>query len=278
VPEKAWQTPNGTLQSDCDITRILEVDQKPIGINSRSTPASYLGIFDEIRKLYSANLEARARGWKDGYFSYNTGKGRCPECKGQGQIKLEMNFLPDAYMDCDICSGRRFAEEALSVQYLGLNISQVLGLTFGEAREHFRNHRKIYAALETACKLGLEYLTLGQSSATLSGGESQRIKLVSELSARPRGHTIYILDEPTTGLHKSDVSRLTDALRELVTNGNSVFVIEHDSDVLAASDHVIEMGPGPGDAGGSVIFSGSYESLQKARTPWGQTLRSLENT
>ncbi len=273
-PTTEWHFQGSHLSSTLQIDRILEVDQKPIGINSRSTPASYLKIFDEIRELFASTNEAKARGWKSGHFSYNSGKGRCPECKGLGSIKLEMSFLPDAQVRCETCQGLRYTDEALTVRYLGLSICDVLKLTFEEAKTIFANHRKVHQSLHLACELGIGYLTLGQSSTTLSGGESQRIKLVAELAGTRRGHTLYLLDEPTTGLHKSDVARLITTLRELVHRGNSVLVIEHDRDMLLASDHVIEFGPGPGEAGGRVIFQGCPKQLQEADTSWGQVLRA----
>ena len=275
-PGKSWSSPHGKLESTLEVMRLLEVDQKPIGINSRSTPASYLKIWDEIRKLFAATNEARARGWRSGFFSYNSGKGRCPQCRGLGQIKLEMSFLPEAQVLCESCRGSRYTEDAQAVRYLGLSISDVLKLTFEEARLLFANHRRIHRTLHLACELGLGYLTLGQSSTTLSGGESQRIKLVAELSRSRKGHTIYILDEPTTGLHKSDVTRLIRTLKELTAQNNSVIVIEHDPDVILASDYVIELGPGPGRFGGKVIFQGTPAALFRAATPWGEVLQSFQ--
>jgi excinuclease ABC subunit A len=271
---KKWSANGCTITSDVEISRMLLVDQKPIGISSRSTPSSYLGIWDEIRKLFANTVEAKARGWTTSYFSYNTGKGKCPECKGQGQIKLEMSFLPDASLECELCGGSRFSDDANTVRYLDLNVSEVLKLTFEEAREVFANHRKIHLPIHQACELGLGYLTLGQSSNSLSGGESQRIKLVSELSSPQRGHTLYVLDEPTKGLHKSDVSRLMRTLRSLVALGNTILVIEHDPDVIKQSDFIFELGPGPGEQGGRCIYSGSPAGLLNAETPWGRVLRT----
>ena len=273
----SWKDGPTTITSTIEINRVLEVDQKPIGSTNRSTPASYLGVWDHIRNLFAQTLEAKSRGWTNSFFSFNSGKGRCPECKGQGQIKLEMSFLPDAFIPCERCRGSRFTEDALSVRYLGLTIGDALNLTFTEAMATFVNHRKIYQPLRQACDLGVGYLTLGQTSSTLSGGESQRIKLVSELSASRQGHTLYILDEPTTGLHKSDVEKLLKTLKTLVSLGNTVMVIEHDSDVIAASDHVIEFGPGPGEQGGEILFSGAPSELVKGETPWGRILASAKN-
>jgi excinuclease ABC subunit A len=270
--DRCWERGSTRITSSIDIARILLVDQKPIGVNSRSTPASYLGIWDEIRKVFAGTIEAKARGWGGGFFSYNTGKGRCPECKGQGQLKIEMNFLADAWVECETCRGRRFSEEAETVRFADLTISDVLNLTFEEARTKFTHHRKIIEPIRQAVELGLGYLTLGQSSPSLSGGESQRLKLVAELSAERRGHTVYLLDEPTTGLHKADVDKLVRTLRALVNRGHTVIVIEHDSDIIRAADHVIEFGPGAGAAGGKVIFSGPPGRLLRAPTPWGSLL------
>jgi len=268
-----WSTSKAIVTSDLKIERILEVDQRPIGANSRSTPASYLGLWDEVRKLYANTIEAKSRGFTESYFSYNTGKGRCLECKGLGEILLEMNFLPDARVTCESCGGNRFVEESDTVRYLGLSIREALALTFDEARLKFINYPKLHRPLHAACELGLGYLTLGQSSATLSGGESQRIKLVAELSGRPKVHTLYVLDEPTTGLHRADVARLIATLHELVKLGHSVIVIEHDADVLLAANHVIELGPGSGELGGQVVFEGSPKNLIRANSPWGGVLR-----
>jgi excinuclease ABC subunit A len=272
-----WERGAISIKSSLPIERVIEVDQKPIGANSRSTPASYLKIFDHVRTVFSGTNEARSRGWGPGFFSYNSGNGRCPECKGLGAVKLEMSFLPDAQVGCETCQGLRYTDDALSVRYLGRTISEVLRSTFEEAKLLFANHRRIHHSLHLACELGLGYLTLGQSSTTLSGGESQRIKLVSELSSPRKGHSLYILDEPTTGLHKADVARLVKALRELVRLGNSVFVIEHDRDMILAADHVIEFGPGPGDNGGKVVFEGAPRKLRQASTNWGLVLRNSDN-
>jgi len=273
IDEQRWEHGGATLSSTIEVSRLLLVDQKPIGINSRSTPASYLGIWDEIRKVFAGTIEAKARGWGAGFFSYNTGKGRCPECKGQGQLKIEMNFLADAWVPCEACGGRRFNEEAESVRFADRTIGDVLQLTFEEARTVFAHHRRIIDPIRQAVELGIGYLTLGQSSPTLSGGESQRLKLVAELSAERRGHTIYLLDEPTTGLHKADVEKLLRTLRALVARGHSVIVIEHDGDVIRAADFVLELGPGAGDAGGSIVFAGTPMALRDAPTPWGSLLR-----
>jgi excinuclease ABC subunit A len=270
--KRAWKSAHATISSTLEIERVLLVDQKPIGINSRSTPASYLGIWDDIRNLFASSVESKARGWKPSFFSYNTGSGRCPDCKGQGAITLEMSFLADAQMPCEACGGSRYTDDALSVRYLGLSIAEVLGLTFEEAKQTFANHRRIHQTLQQACELGLGYLSLGQSSSTLSGGESQRIKLVSELSSPRQGHTLYLLDEPTTGLHKADVLKLIKILRSLVSKGNTVLLIEHDPAMLLEADQIIEMGPGPGERGGKVVFTGSSAELLRSGSPWSSFL------
>lgn len=270
--KRAWKSAHATISSTIELERVLLVDQKPIGINSRSTPASYLGIWDDIRTLFASSVESKARGWKPSFFSYNTGSGRCPECKGQGAITLEMSFLADAQMPCEACGASRYTDDALSVRYLGLSIAEVLGLTFEEAKQTFANHRRIHQSLQQACELGLGYLTLGQSSSTLSGGESQRIKLVSELSSPRQGHSLYLLDEPTTGLHKADVLKLIKILRSLVSKGNTVLLIEHDPAMLLEADQIIEMGPGPGELGGKVVFQGTATDLLRSGSPWGTFL------
>jgi excinuclease ABC subunit A len=266
------KTPCGIVETPIGIDRLLVVDQQPIGKTSRSTPASYLGIWDEIRKIFAETLESKSRGWGPSFFSHNTGKGRCPTCKGQGELTLEMSFLAEAKVLCESCNGSRFTIEADSVRYRDLSISQTLQLTFEDARTVFINHRKIHQVCAIACELGLGYLTLGQPSSTLSGGESQRLKLVSELHLSRKGHTMYVLDEPTTGLHRLDVALLLKALHALVQQGHSVIVIEHDADTIAQSDWVLELGPGPGAAGGRVIFAGRPEDLLTAATPWSAAL------
>lgn len=261
-----------SVKPSIPVERVIYVDQKPIGANSRSTPASYLGVFDEVRKVFAMSLEAKARGFSPSHFSYNTGKGRCAECGGLGAIKLEMNFLPDASVTCESCRGRRYRDEIDSVLFQGISIADALRLTFDEARAKFANHRKILGPIRLACDLGLGYLTLGQPSTTLSGGESQRLKLVSELWAQRQGHSVYVLDEPTTGLHKADVEKLLRSLRELIVRGNSVLLIEHDPEVLLSSDFLIEFGPIAG--GGEIVFSGAPDRLLDTGnpTPWSSII------
>ena len=269
----AFQGRYGSVESSLKIDRFLIVDQQPIGKTSRSTPASYLGIWDEIRKVFAETLEAKSRGWGPSFFSHNTGKGRCPTCKGQGQLTLEMSFLAEAKVECESCMGSRFTPEADTVKFRDLTISRSLQLTFDEARTFFINHRKIHQVCKLACDLGLGYLTLGQPSSTLSGGESQRLKLVSELHLSRKGHTLYILDEPTTGLHRLDVDLLLKGLHALVDQGHSVIVIEHDADMITQSDWVIELGPGAGDAGGKIVYQGTPSGLISAKTPWSAALK-----
>ena len=268
----AFRGAHGPVSTSLDIERCLMVDQQPIGKTSRSTPASYLGIWDEIRKVFAETLEAKSRGWGPSFFSHNTGKGRCPVCKGQGELTLEMSFLAEAKVECESCLGSRFTPEADTVLFRELSISKSLRLTFEEARTFFINHRKIHQICKLACDLGLGYLTLGQPSSTLSGGESQRLKLVSELHLSRKGHTLYVLDEPTTGLHRLDVDLLLKGLHGLVDQGHSVIVIEHDADIITQSDWVVELGPGAGAQGGNVVFEGVPSKLLKAKTPWGAAL------
>lgn len=271
--KRIFKRPSGLVESSLDLERLIVVNQQPIGKTSRSTPASYLGVWDEIRKVFAATLEAKSRGWSASFFSHNAGKGRCPACKGQGEITLEMSFLAEARVGCESCLGSRFTPEAQTVLFKGISVSDALQLTFEQARTFFVNHRKIHQVCRLACDLGLGYLTLGQSSSTLSGGESQRLKLVSELHVSRRGHTLYILDEPTTGLHRLDVALLLKGLHGLVDQGHSVFVIEHDADTIAQSDWVLELGPGPGERGGRLIFEGMPSDLLKSKTSWGSALR-----
>ncbi len=264
---------NVALSTSEPVERVLLVDQKPIGINSRSTPASYLGVWDDIRNLFASTVLAKSLGWGPGFFSYNSGKGRCQTCKGLGVQKLEMSFLPDASMVCEVCNGKRYSDDALSVKYGDRSITDVLALTFEEAKTVFTNHRRVREVLHQACDLGIGYLTLGQPSSTLSGGESQRIKLVAELGLKRKGHTLYLLDEPTTGLHKADVAKLVRSLKQLVELGNSVVVIEHDVDVILGGDYFVEVGPGAGAHGGKVVFKGTPRELLEARTLWGEISR-----
>lgn len=268
-----WELHGAKMKSSIPVQRMLLIDQKPIGLNSRSTPASYLGIWDHIRTVFASTIEARTRGLKAGHFSYNTGKGRCPECRGLGVQTLEMSFLPDASVVCETCNGTRYTDDTLGIKFRDMSVHDVLSMSFEEARFIFSHHRKIHHVLHNACELGLGYLTLGQSSSTLSGGESQRIKLVSELSGSQKGHNLYLFDEPTTGLHKSDIARLIKTMRSLIDHDNSVIIIEHEEDIIRSADWVIELGPGPGERGGEIIFEGTPFDLSKSKTPWGRLLR-----
>lgn len=258
------------------LSDLLLVDQSPIGRTPRSNPATYTKVFDDIRTLISKTTEAQIRGFNAGRFSFNTKGGRCEACQGQGQIKIEMQFLPDIYVTCDECHGTRYKEETLEVEYKGKNIAQILELTVDEAFDFFKNIPKIRRKLETIQAVGLGYLELGQPSNTLSGGESQRLKISRELVKKPVGHTLYIMDEPTTGLHFYDVDKLLKVLRELVDKGNTVVLIEHNLDIIKNSDWIIDLGPEGGDKGGKLVAQGTVDDLIKAKDSYtGQYLKKL---
>jgi excinuclease ABC subunit A len=251
------------------LDKIIQVDQSPIGRTPRSNPATYTGLFDVIRDLFSKTQEARARGYKPGRFSFNVKGGRCEVCRGDGQIKIEMHFLPDVYVPCEQCHGKRYNRETLDVRFKGKTIADVLDMPVEEALEFFKHIPKIRRRLETLNAVGLGYIRLGQPATTLSGGEAQRVKLATELSKVATGRTLYILDEPTTGLHFADVQRLLEVLQRLVDQGNSVVVIEHNLDVIKTADRLIDMGPEGGEEGGRVIATGTPEEV--AGTPGSYT-------
>ena len=243
------------------IDKVIEIDQSPIGRTPRSNPATYVGVFDEIRTLFTQLPSARIRGYKPGRFSFNVSGGRCEHCKGAGVRTIEMNFLPDVYVNCEVCNGKRYNRETLEIRYKGKSIADVLDMTINEAVEFFESYPKIYRKLKTIQEVGLGYITLGQQSTTLSGGEAQRIKLAAELARPETGNTLYILDEPTTGLHFEDIRVLLEVLQRLVDRGNSVLVIEHNMDVIKVADWVIDMGPDGGRRGGKIMFAGTPEDL-----------------
>ena len=243
------------------LDKVVDIDQSPIGRTPRSNPATYTGVFNEIRDLFSSTQEAKSRGYGPGRFSFNVRGGRCEACSGDGVIKIEMHFLPDIYVPCEVCKGRRYNRETLEVTYKGKNISQVLDMTAAEALDFFASIPRIRDKLQTLCDVGLSYVRLGQASTTLSGGEAQRIKLATELSKRSTGSTVYILDEPTTGLHTDDVKHLLEVLQRLVEGGNTVIVIEHNLDVIKTADWIIDLGPEGGDQGGSIVCAGTPEEV-----------------
>ena len=251
------------------LDKVINIDQSPIGRTPRSNPATYTGVFDMIRDLFASTQEAKARGYKKGRFSFNVKGGRCEACQGDGIIKIEMNFLPDIYVPCEVCDGKRYNRETLDVKYKGKNIFEVLDMTVEEAMSFFEPIPSIYRKIKTLYDVGLSYVKLGQPSTTLSGGEAQRIKLATELSRRSTGKTVYVLDEPTTGLHFADVHKLIDILHRLAEGGNTVIVIEHNLDVIKTADYIIDIGPEGGDRGGTVIAQGTPEEV--ARMPQSYT-------
>jgi excinuclease ABC subunit A len=245
------------------IDKVIEIDQSPIGKTPRSNPATYTGAFDLIRKLFSMTRESKIRGYKPGRFSFNVKGGRCESCKGQGTKKIEMHFLPDVYVTCQNCKGTRYNPETLAVTYKGKNIADVLNMRIDDALNFFANFPVIVRILRTLADVGLGYMQLGQASTTLSGGEAQRVKLSAELGKAATGHTLYILDEPTTGLHFADIHNLLNVLQRLTDCGNTVVVIEHNLDVIKIADYIIDLGPEGGEAGGTVVVAGSPEEITK---------------
>jgi excinuclease ABC subunit A len=243
------------------IDKVIDIDQSPIGRTPRSNPATYAGLFTPIRELYAELPEAKIRGYGPGRFSFNVKGGRCEACQGDGLVKIEMHFLPDVYVPCEVCKGKRYNRETLEVRFRGLSISDVLELTVDDAVEFFQNQPRIHQKLQTLADVGLGYIHLGQSATTLSGGEAQRVKLATELSKRDTGRTFYILDEPTTGLHFEDVRVLLDVLHRLVDRGNTVLVIEHNLDVIKTADWIIDLGPDGGNRGGEIVAAGTPEDV-----------------
>ncbi len=261
---------------DSAIDKVIVIDQSPIGKTPRSNPATYTKVFDEIRAVFAETKEAKMRGFAPGRFSFNIRGGRCEACEGDGLIKIEMNFLPDVYIECEECKGKRYNRETLEVKYKGKSIADVLDMSVEEAMKHFENIPSIRSKLETLSRVGLDYIKLGQSSTTLSGGEAQRIKLTRELAKRATGKTLYLLDEPTTGLHFDDTKKLIKVLDDLVEKGNTVIVIEHNLDVIKSADHIIDIGPDGGDAGGRIIATGTPEAVAATEASYtGMFLREI---
>jgi len=256
------------------IDKVIGIDQKPIGKTPRSNPATYTGLFTYIRDLFAQTQEARTRGYKPGRFSFNVKGGRCEKCKGDGVIKIEMQFLPDMYITCDKCNGKRYNEDVLAIDYKGKNISEVLDMTVDQASSMFNDIPYIKNKLGILQDVGLGYIKLGQSALTLSGGESQRIKLAKELSKQTRGHTVYILDEPTTGLHFYDIDKLLTLLKKLVAKGNTIIVIEHNLDVIKFADWIVDLGPEGGNQGGKIVAQGSVtDIIENSESYTGQWLK-----
>jgi excinuclease ABC subunit A len=243
------------------LDKVINIDQAPIGRTPRSNPATYTGVFNDIRELFASTNDAKMRGYAAGRFSFNVRGGRCEACQGDGILKIEMHFLPDVYVPCEVCKGKRYNRETLEVQYKGKNISDILQMTVEEGVEFFENLPRISRKLKTLQEVGLGYIQIGQPATTLSGGEAQRVKLATELSKRSTGKTVYILDEPTTGLHTADVQQLLNILQKLVDGGNTVIVIEHNLDVIKSADHIVDLGPEGGNRGGTVVATGTPEEI-----------------
>ena len=260
---RARQVPGRAVRVDGveHLDKLVQVDQSPIGRTPRSNPATYTGVFDKSRGLFAETTEAKVRGYKPGRFSFNVKGGRCEACQGDGTLKIEMNFLPDVYVPCEVCHGARYNRETLEVRYKGKNIAEVLEMPIAEAVEFFQPITAIHRYLHTLTEVGLGYVRLGQAATTLSGGEAQRVKLAAELQKRSNGRTIYILDEPTTGLHFEDIRKLMLVIQSLVDKGNSVIIIEHNLDVIKAADWIIDMGPEGGAGGGEIVAAGTPEEV-----------------
>ena len=259
-----------------NIDKLIDISQDPIGRTPRSNPATYTGVFDDIRDLYTQTPEAKMRGYEKGRFSFNVKGGRCEACQGDGILRISMHFLPDVYVPCEECGGKRYNEETLQVTYKGKNIYDVLEMSVEEAIDFFSNMHKIKHKLQTLKDVGLGYIKLGQSATSLSGGEAQRVKLASELQRKATGKTLFILDEPTTGLHTHDVKKLLEVLQRIVENGDTVIVIEHNLDVIKSADYIIDIGPEGGDEGGTIIASGTPEQIIKVENSYtGQYLKKV---
>jgi excinuclease ABC subunit A len=258
------------------LDKVIDIDQSPIGRTPRSNPATYTGVFDHIRKLFAQTHEAKVRGYLPGRFSFNVSGGRCEACSGDGTIKIEMHFLPDVYVPCEVCKGARYNRDTLDITFKDRNIADVLAMSCEEALDFFANQPPIARHMQTLVDVGLGYVRLGQPATTLSGGEAQRVKLSSELAKRSTGHTIYILDEPTTGLHFEDIRKLLTVLSRLVDQGNTVLVIEHNLDVIKTADWIIDLGPEGGSGGGTVVATGTPEDIAGESSSWtGQFLSPL---
>jgi len=268
--------PYSSLKGFENIDKIVEIDQKPIGRTPRSNPATYTKVFDEIRQLYASLPEAQIRGYKPGRFSFNVSGGKCETCNGGGMKLIEMNFLPDVYVECESCQGKRYNYETLQVKFRGKSISDILNMSISDALIFFENQPRIKRKISSLMDVGLGYVTLGQSSTTLSGGEAQRIKLASELSKKSTGKTLYILDEPSTGLHFEDINQLLSVLNKLVNEGNTVLVIEHNLDIIKIADHIIDMGPEGGEKGGEIVFKGSVKELVNGSNKISHTAKYLK--
>jgi excinuclease ABC subunit A len=255
------------------IDKVVDIDQSPIGRTPRSNPATYTGLFTDIRDLFALSEDAKIKGYGPGRFSFNVKGGRCEACKGDGIIRIEMHFLPDVYVPCEVCKGKRYNRETLDVRYKGKNIHEVLDMTVEEAYDFFSSIPSLENKLRTLMDVGLSYIRLGQPSTTLSGGEAQRVKLATYLSRRQTGNTLFILDEPTTGLHMADTERLISILQRLADKGNSVIVIEHNLDVIKSADYIVDLGPDGGDKGGLVIAQGTPEEVAQSGTYTGEFLK-----
>ncbi|MCD4694032.1 excinuclease ABC subunit UvrA, partial [bacterium] len=256
------------------IDKIINIDQSPIGRTPRSNPATYTGSFTPIRELFTSLPEAKIRGYKPGRFSFNVVGGRCEACKGDGMIKIEMQFLPDVYVECEVCHGKRYNKEALEIHYKEKNIAEILEMTVEEAMKFFKNIPSVHQKMKMLVEVGLGYIKLGQPATTLSGGEAQRIKLATELAKKSTGRTFYILDEPTTGLHFEDIRKLLKVLNKLIDRGNTVLIIEHNLDVIKSTDWIIDLGPEGGDKGGSIIAEGTPKEVAEIKKSYtGQYLK-----